>query len=119
MAGYRWPAIQPIDGKIVLLSVGMSNTWQEFKVFIDLAQADPTVNPDLAIVNGAIPGQASQAIDSPDASYWSLLDNKLAEAGVTPEQVQIIWLKQAHAFPRGTFPAGPQQFQDELESIDN
>jgi hypothetical protein len=112
-------AIQPIDGEIVLLSVGMSNTRQEFNTFIDLAEADPAVNSELVIVNGAIPGRPAQAIDSADAPYWSLVDNKLAEAGVTPEEVQIIWLKQAHAFPRGSFPADAQLFQEELESIVN
>src|SRR5207247_2531505 len=39
------------DGKIVLLSCGMSNTTMEFQVFQKLAKADPSLNPKLVIVD--------------------------------------------------------------------
>src|SRR5881296_411870 len=59
--------IQPLDstgntnassGKIVLLSIGMSNTTDEWASlgtsnFKDLADADPSKNPKLVIVDGA------------------------------------------------------------------
>src|ERR1051325_6341134 len=50
------------NGKIVLISVGMSNTTQEFSQFVSLANADPSKNPQLVIVDGAQGGQ--------DASTW-------------------------------------------------
>jgi hypothetical protein len=54
-------AVQPLDaegkaaagGKIVLLSVGMSNTTQEFSEFKRIADPDPEKNPNLVIVDGA------------------------------------------------------------------
>lgn len=41
------------DGKIVLISVGMSNTTQEFSNFVRLANADPDKSPQVVIVDGA------------------------------------------------------------------
>ncbi len=44
---------QPVDdGKIVLLSVGMSNTTQEFSVFKTIAEKDTDKNPRLVLVDG-------------------------------------------------------------------
>ncbi len=40
------------DGKIVLISVGMSNTTQEFSHFVRLANADPDKSPQVVIVDG-------------------------------------------------------------------
>jgi hypothetical protein len=53
--------IQPLDaegkpsdnGKIVMISVGMSNTTQEFSAFVRLANADPAKSPKVVIVDGA------------------------------------------------------------------
>jgi hypothetical protein len=51
------------DGKIVLISVGMSNTTQEFSQFITLANVDPEKSPKVVIVDGAQGGQTSHAGD--------------------------------------------------------
>ena len=48
------------DGKIVLISIGMSNTTQEFTNFMARAAADPKVNhTTLAIVDGEELGRGS------------------------------------------------------------
>src|SRR5205823_3017431 len=44
-------------GKIVLISVGMSNTTMEFSRFVSLANSDAAKNPQLVIVDGAQGGQ--------------------------------------------------------------
>src|SRR5207253_8205341 len=54
------------DGKIVLLSIGMSNTTQEFTVFKVLANEDAAKNPNLLIIDGA-QGAA-------DAHDWTIDD---------------------------------------------
>ena len=46
----------PVGGQIVMISVGMSNTSDEFSRFVTMARADPTKNPQLVIVNGAQSG---------------------------------------------------------------
>src|SRR4029453_5306690 len=82
-------------GKIVLMSVGMSNTTQEFSAFIPLANADPVKNSRLVIVDAAQGGQDAAIISNPNAAYWTHVDQKLSNASVTPLQVEAVWLKEA------------------------
>ncbi len=109
--------IEPINGQIVLLSIGMSNTRNEYDFFIDAVANDAEVNPAVLPVNGAIPGRPSQTIDSPDANYWELVENRLRRAGVSPEDVQVIWVKQAHGYPKRPFPDDTLTFESELRNI--
>jgi len=104
-------------GKIVLMSVGMSNTTQEFSTFIPLANADPMKNSRLVIVDAAEGGQDATLISNPNAVYWTHVDQKLAIASVTPLQVEAVWLKEARAGPTETFPADATILRDELRSI--
>src|SRR5262249_36668500 len=48
------------DGKIVLFSIGMSNTTQEYQAFKALAERDPQKSPRVVIVDGAQGGQAAE-----------------------------------------------------------
>src|SRR3989440_1351208 len=118
----RAQAVTPLDasgapsagGKVVLLSLGMSNTTQEFCSgsstttncstwsFMGQAAADVGVNhATLAIVNGARGGQDAQTWEAAtDANYDSVRDNRLIPLGLTERQVQVVWVKQADAGPR-------------------
>lgn len=124
--------VQPLDtngnpnaaGKIVMISVGMSNTTQEFSSagtgnFKARADADPAKNPQLIIVDGAQGGQDATAWLDPSAPTWTTVNNRLSNAGVTPSQVQVCWLKQAIAGPNnlGAFPAHAQTLQNDLAII--
>jgi hypothetical protein len=106
------------EGKIVLLSIGMSNTTQEFCAagnpspctpwsFAGQAAADPAVNHrTLVIINGARGGQDAGTWDAPTKQNFDLVrDNDLAAAGLTEKQVQVIWIKQADAQPRVSLPS--------------
>lgn len=128
---YRWmgrahcSAVQPLDqngkpnanGRIVLLSIGMSNTTQEFSTFKSMADADPEKNPQLTIVDGAQGGQDAQVIRNPNAQFWTVVDQRLAAAGVSPGQVQTAWLKQAIAGENRQFPADALGLRDALRDI--
>jgi hypothetical protein len=105
------------NGKIVLMSVGMSNTTQEFSTFKPLADADPVKNSRLVIVDAAEGGQDATIISNPGALYWTHVDQKLANAGVTPLQVEAVWLKEARVGPTEAFPLDAQILRDELRSI--
>jgi hypothetical protein len=104
-------------GKTVLMSVGMSNTTQEFSAFIPLANADPEKNSRLVIVDAAEGGQDANTIANPGALYWTHVDQKLAAASVTAAQVQVVWLKEARANPTESFPTDAALLRDELRSI--
>ena len=112
------------NGKIVMISIGMSNTTQEFasggtQAFKPRADADPAKNPQLVLVDGAQGGQDATAWINPGAATWTTVNQRLSTAGVTPAQVQVAWLKQALAEPNnyGAFPAHAQALQADLEII--
>jgi hypothetical protein len=110
------------DGKIVLLSVGMSNTSQASQAFQRQLADDPDRKPHVVFVNGAQGGMTAAAIQDPDdqrsgTRYWTEVDNRLRQAGRTRDQVQVVWIKQADAGPTQGFPRYAQQLQEELEHI--
>jgi hypothetical protein len=108
------------DGKIVLLSCGMSNTTMEYHVFQQKAAQDTSLNPRLTIVDGAQGGKTAKVTANPQAPYWEVNDQRLAAAGVTGKQVQVVWIKQANAGPSEGFPAAAKALQnDVVETLHN
>lgn len=112
------------NGRIVLLSIGMSNTTDEWASlgtnnFYRLASADPGKNPLVAIVDGAQGGQDATKWTNAGAATWSNVLQRLSSAGVSSNQVQVIWLKQALAGPLnyGLFPLHAQALQADLAMI--
>jgi hypothetical protein len=108
-------------GKVVLISLGMSNTTQEFSVFKKIADADPNKSPNVAIVDCAQGGQAARQWAYPQAgpgglTPWDIMDQRIKAAGVTAPQVQVVWLKQADIRPSqyGEFPAHAQTLRDNI-----
>lgn len=116
--------IQPLDadgkpakgGKIVLLSVGMSNTTQSFSRFKQQADRDPAKSPQLIIVDGAQGGQTGMRWADPKTPLWAEVENRLQRTGVSAHQVQVIWMKQAEAGPAnlGEFPRHAQVLKTNL-----
>jgi len=122
----RVAAVQPRDtsdnpsasGKVVLVSIGMSNTTQEFCSgssalpcsswsFMGQAAVDPRVNhTTLAIVNGAAGGQTAMTWDAPtDTNYDRVRDTRLTPQGLSEAQVQAAWVKVADAGPTVPLPS--------------
>ena len=93
--------IQPVNGKIGLISVGMSNVSQEFIDFQSKAEVDPEVSAAVVTVNGAQSGQSADKWVTPDpgTNPWSVLASRISSSGLSNGQVQAVWLKQAN---RGT-----------------
>ncbi len=90
-----------LTGKIVLVTIGMSNTNIESQGLIQLAQS-ASLNPALVIVNGAQGGEDAKVIVTNPSPYWSYVNTQLSNAGVTAHQVQAAWLKEADAGPSGS-----------------
>ncbi|HMC97852.1 MAG TPA: T9SS type A sorting domain-containing protein [Flavobacteriales bacterium] len=90
-------AADAVNGKVVWLSIGFSNATMETQAFIPLATALPDLNPHLALVDGAQGGQTAMILSTPTdpgyTPYWNTVANRLTNAGVTDQQVQVIWLK--------------------------
>lgn len=105
------------NGRIVLLSIGMSNTTQEFTTWLATANTDPDRNPAVTIVDGAQGGQDAVIVANPAANFWNVVDQRLANAGVTTQQVQVVWIKEAIIGVSGGFPAAAQQLQGLLGQI--
>jgi Cu/Ag efflux protein CusF len=110
------------QGRIVLLSIGMSNTSQSSQGFQQALADESGKNPRFLFVNGAQGGMTAAAIQNPDdggrgSQYWGTVDQRLQQAGVTRDQVQIAWIKQADAGPSQGFPRYAQTLQAELTRI--
>jgi hypothetical protein len=118
-------AIQPLNnlgqpdphGKYVFVSIGMSNTTQEFCsqnsfapcdawTFMGQAAVDPTVNDtSLMIVNGAHGGRSAAYWDSPaDPDYDRIVTDWLTPNGLSEQQVQAAWVKVANPQPNSSLP---------------
>lgn len=123
MARAALAKITPLDaqgkpnpgGKVVLLSIGMSNTTMEFSGFIELAKVDKRKADAVVVVDGAQGGQSADRIANEAAPFWKNIDQRLAAAGVAPKQVQAIWLKQAFPGPREEFPMEARRLAGYLE----
>jgi hypothetical protein len=105
-------------GKYVLISIGMSNTTQEWCsqtsgppcaawTFMGRAVADPAVNRySLVIVNGAADGQEAPAWTSPASpNYDRIKTARLAPLGLSENQVEAAWVMLADGKPTTSLPA--------------
>jgi hypothetical protein len=111
-------AVDEASGKIVWMSIGMSNTTQESQAFLDLMQTYPDKNPKLVFVDGAEGGQDINAINNSTASYWNTVSNRITAAGLTAAQVQVIWFKEAEAQPTDTsFATYPDALKSKFKSV--
>ncbi len=109
-------------GKVVLLSIGMSNTTMEFSRFKQDADADPAKSPSVLIVDGAQGGKDAAAwanVADGTNPTWEEADRRIKAAGATPQQVEVVWIKQALAGPSrfGEFPASARALQKDIETI--
>ncbi len=107
------------SGKIILMSIGMSNTTQEWCAqvynpsipcdswtFTGQALADSRVDKSsLVILDGAKASETADSWDSiSDQNYNRVRDTILSPLGYTENQVQILWVKVANPYPSVSLP---------------
>ncbi len=124
--------IRPLDadgqpspnGRIVLLTHGMSNTTNESQRFIEMANADPRKNAAVLLIDGAQGGIDSRkwvqdTHTRRDTSPWDTLEKRIKSAGATAQQVQVVWMKHAVARPGqfGDFPKHAVQLKDDTGKL--
>ena len=123
-------AIQPLDaegkpaaqGRIVMISLGMSNTTAEFSRFKQIADADADKSPLLTIVDCAQGGKTALdwAGGPPPAwikdapSPWREAEKRLQNAHVSPLQVQVAWVKMANRLPKGELAEHARQLEADI-----
>lgn len=120
--------IQPLDadgkpdknGRIVFISISMSNATQEFSTFKRLADADAAKSEKVTIVDCAQGGQAMAEWVNPNAQPWTVAERRIADHKVSPKQVQVAWVKLANKGPRGDLAEHGKKLQrDTLAVIQN
>jgi len=104
-------------GKIVFLSIGMSNASDEFAAFVDQSQNDSARNSHVLVVNGAESGASADVINNPNAKYWIHVNDALSNAGASSAQVEAVWLKEALRQPTAAFPQDALELKNDLASI--
>jgi hypothetical protein len=105
------------DGKIVLISISMSNWTQEFSMFKQVADKDPDKSPLVTIVDCAQGGQTMARWADPKANPWSVAEQRLTQAAVTPAQVQVAWIKLANAGPMGELAEHGKRLQKDTVAV--
>lgn len=122
----RAAQVQPLDvhgdpdpsGKYLMMSIGMSNTTQEFCSksseppctewsFMGQAAADPEVDhADLVIINGAHKGQTANDWESPqNPNYDRVRETWLTPLGLSEQQMQVVWIKVVNPRPTQSLPS--------------
>lgn len=83
-------------GAIGLIAIGVSNTRTEFAEFMMDTAVSEEVNPAVVLVNGA---QGSRPLEvwaaSSSGTPWTSLESEVEDAGLSPQQVQVAWIKLA------------------------
>lgn len=102
-------------GSIAFMSLGMSNTLQEFDRFRDID--DPLRAGYVFSVNGAQSNRDAVAWANLAGDTWTTAESRLAAFSLTPEQVGWIWCKLAVGGETGLFPDHAQDFQALLKII--
>jgi hypothetical protein len=106
-------------GWIGFLSVGMSNTNQEWSRFERLADAGAEHSGHVVLVDAALGGVDAARMADPGDVYWTVFDSRLQTAGITAAQAQVVWLKQhlGQPYPQPTFTAGADTLKADLAAI--
>jgi hypothetical protein len=104
-------------GTVALVSLSMSNATQEFSTFKRIADEDPAKWARLTIVDCAQGGQAMAEWAPPDARPWTVARERLQQAGVTPAQVQVAWIKLANKMPQGDLKQHGTKLRDDTAAV--
>lgn len=105
------------EGKIVMISIGMSNTTHEFSLFERGEDQNAGRNARLLILNTGFGGQTASTIANPAAPYWTTVTGRVAAAGASNAQVQVAWLKEANSNPTDPFPGHALTLESNLKDI--
>ncbi len=118
----RARAVVPLDasgrpspsGRYAFISIGMSNTTQEFSTFKPMADGDSARDPQLIVVDLAQGGMTALDWSNPGCACWSEAERRLQSAGVTGSQVAAAWVKLADRQPNEGWPLHAERLRDNI-----
>jgi hypothetical protein len=118
-------AIQPLDtlgrpsatGRILLISVGMSETNLEFGYFQQQEMTDPLRSRAVRMINGAYNMYSPSYWMDPNSAAWLRVEQNIHGIGSTDPQVQAIWLQEADPFVTTDFETTAHNLANELTTI--
>jgi hypothetical protein len=119
-------AIGPLDsngkpsssGIYAMVGIGESTAQDVFGKFLPIAVANPQKNSKLVIVNAAQGGATPANLTALSSAYWStILNNYIPDAGITANQVVVVWFEDSDGIDSGTFPSDITTMQTEYETI--
>lgn len=105
------------DGRVVFISISMSNATQEFSRFKRIADQDPAKSAKLTIVDCAQGARTMEAWARPDADCWGVAMERISQTGVSPKQVQVAWIKLANGGPRGELEDHGKKLQRDTTAV--
>jgi hypothetical protein len=113
------PDVTPADGRIVIIAISMSNGRLEFQKYMDLYAGHPDASPAIGLVNCAQGGNALERWLELQ-SLWDDCRGRIAAAGFSPDQVRVVWAKNANQFTQHglTLPDPGADYYDLVENID-
>ncbi len=95
-------SVQPLDksgnpdpnGKIGLIGLGASTVAMFSNGLTSMVPGTSGLNKEIVYVNCGIGGQDFSDILNPAAKFWPTIDQRLATAGITVDQVQVLWCQE-------------------------
>ncbi len=105
------------EGRIAFVSISMSNATQEFSYFKRIADSDPAKSQAVTIIDCAQGGQAMAEWVDPNGGPWREADRRIDDAGISPKQVQVAWVKLANKGPRGDLQEHGRKLQSDTRAV--
>lgn len=107
-----------VDGQIGMISIGVSNTEEEFGKFMEIASDEHQIADHVTLVNGAQGGEDAMRW-ARGSGPWIEAKNRVEHSPLTAEQIQVAWVKQTLAWPHrsGEFPVHAHELRDYLVTI--
>lgn len=109
------------DSLLGFLALGISNAAQEFGAFLHDQNANPDRNARIIFVDGSEGGQdVEQSIDVDENflnGYWNNVAEKVAAAGLTPDQIRVVWLKTTSKLHSSDFDQQTTKIRTELVTL--
>ena len=123
------PEVTVSDGLVGMVCIGMSNAHQECRRLIRGMEEvwSDQIDPRVRLVNCALGGHAIERWNDPDFDdvLWDDCADKVAAAGLSPEQVRVVLHKAANQFttwPDGSplpfYPDPASDFYNFYENLD-